>query len=58
MAILAMKCVKDRPATGTPVDALVQGIMTRQIAYVKGKQEKDGGFGDLFATTLAVQVSP
>lgn len=54
MAILAMKCLRDRPG---PVEQLVQGISTRQIAYVKGKQEKDGGFGDLIATAIAVQVT-
>jgi hypothetical protein len=53
MAILAMKCLRDRPG---PVDQLVQGISTRQIAYVKGKQDKDGGFDDLISTSLAVQV--
>lgn len=55
LAILAMKCLRDRPG---PADPLVQGIMIRQIAYVKGKQEADGGFGNLFSTTLAVQVLP
>ena len=53
MAILAMKCLRDRPG---PVDSLVQGISTRQIAYVKGKQDKDGGFDDMVATVMAVQV--
>lgn len=53
MAILAMKCLKDRSG---PVDPLVAGISTRQIAYVKGKQEKDGGFDDLISTSIAVQV--
>lgn len=53
MAILAMKCLKDRAG---PVDSLVQGISTRQIAYVKGKQDKDGGFDDLVATAMAIQV--
>lgn len=53
MTILAMKCLRDRPG---PVDQLVQGISTRQIAYVKGKQDKDGGFDDLISTSLAVQV--
>lgn len=55
MAILAMKCLRERPG---PVDQLVNGITTRQIAYVKGKQDKDGGFDDLVATALAVQVTP
>ncbi|XP_046450796.1 cobalamin binding intrinsic factor-like [Daphnia pulex] len=54
MAILAMKCLRDRPG---PVDQLVQGISTRQIAYVKGKQDKDGGFDDLISTSLAVQAA-
>lgn len=49
-----MKCLKERPG---PVDQLVSGINTRQIAYVKGKQDADGGFGDLFSTNLAVQVT-
>lgn len=53
MAVLAMKCLRDRPG---PVDQLVQGISTRQIAYVKGKQDQDGGFDDLISTCLAVQV--
>lgn len=53
MAILAMKCLKDRSG---PVDPLVAGISTRQIAYVKGKQDKDGGFDDLVSTSIAVQV--
>lgn len=48
-----MKCLKERPG---PVDQLVAGINTRQIAYVKGKQDDDGGFGDLFSTNLAIQV--
>ncbi|XP_032788923.2 cobalamin binding intrinsic factor [Daphnia magna] len=54
MAILAMKCLKDRSG---PVDPLVAGISTRQIAYVKGKQEKDGGFDDLISTSIAVQAA-
>jgi hypothetical protein len=53
MAVLAMKCLRDRPG---PVDQLVQGINTRQIAYVKGKQDQDGGFDDLISTSLAIQV--
>lgn len=53
MAILAMKCLRERPG---PVDQLVSGINTRQIAYVKGKQGKDGGFDDLVSTAMAVQV--
>ena len=53
-----MKCLQDRSAKSpNPSDSLVQGIMTRQIAYVKGKQQPDGGFGDLFATNLAVQAA-
>lgn len=54
LAILAMKCLRDRPGT---VDPLVQGITTRQIAYIKDKQQEDGGFGNLFATTLVVQAT-
>lgn len=54
MAILAMKCLRERPG---PIDQLVNGITTRQIAYVKGKQDKDGGFDDMVATALAVQVT-
>jgi len=54
LAILTMKCLRDRPGQ---VDPLVQGINTRQIAYVKDKQQTDGGFGNLFATVLAVQAT-
>ena len=36
---------------------LINGIKTRQIAYLKGKQNDDGGFGTTVATTLAIEVN-
>jgi hypothetical protein len=53
LAIVAMKCFREQ----RPTESLIQGINTRQIAYVKDKQDQDGGFGNLFATTLAVQAA-
>ena len=52
IAIIAMKCIKQQ----MPNEQLVQGITTRQIAYIKGKQGKDGGFGNLVGSALATQV--
>ena len=48
-----MKCLRSQ----MPNEPLVQGITTRQAAYVKGKQVADGGLGNFVGTALATQVS-
>lgn len=53
LAIVAMKCLKEQQ----PNEPLIDGINTRQTAYVKGKQETNGGFGNLVASALATQVN-
>ncbi|XP_065570534.1 uncharacterized protein LOC136033646 [Artemia franciscana] len=53
LTILAMQCIKAQQ----PDNKLINGINTRQIAYLKGKQNDDGGFGTTVATTLAIEAA-
>ena len=53
LSLLTMKCLQ----TQYPDEQTVKGIVTRQSAYIQGKQDKDGGFDNVFTTTAVLQAA-
>jgi len=61
--IMALACLANKDDDALPIAASVKpssknlrGHIAQYAKYIDGVQEKDGGFGSIFSTTLAIQA--